>query len=84
MAEIYVKHKKTYLLVKVIGFFIYLNLFFAGALFVLHDVIGFFAGFGMFTNFTTKDAKFIAGCVFLISLLYLCKKISKKLEHDYN
>lgn len=83
MAEIYVKHKKTYFLVKLAEFFCNAWLICLILLLAL-DILAWFSGMkNRFSDgvLSYDSLAFFATCIFFLLCRYLCKLICKKLEH---
>lgn len=85
MAEVYVKHKKTYFLVKMAEFFCNAWLICLIVLLAM-DIVACLAGARAATRyskgfFSYDSLTFFATCVFFLLCRHLCKLICKKLEH---
>lgn len=83
MAEVYVKHKKTYFLVKMAEFFCNAWLICLIVLLAI-DVIAWLSGeTNRFSEgfLSYNSLAFFATCIFFLLCRHLCKLICKKLEH---
>ncbi|WP_300774881.1 hypothetical protein [uncultured Desulfovibrio sp.] len=83
MAEIYVKHKKTYFLVKMVALFVNVWLVICALLTVLDLCVYLYGGHHRYAEgiLHPKAIGFLLAVVFLLILRYLCKFFCKKLEH---
>ncbi|WP_296303786.1 hypothetical protein [uncultured Desulfovibrio sp.] len=84
MAEIYVKHKKTYVLVKFCGFWIYFWLFSLGVVFVLSllsELSGSTTSIFSEPFSSSRGRSFWIGSAFALICFAGYKFVCKKLEH---